>query len=137
MCVVTLWNDNPISVTPPNHVMLEVVDTDPGLKGDTAGTGGKPATIVSLAHYHETLGKSGKYPHYPVPVVSSFLIQAKCANILIAQAFSEFANIDILKTDFDDLKKIATAHDLCPDFEWIEDLQILLFTALCDTWQIW
>jgi lysyl-tRNA synthetase class 2 len=42
-----------------------------------------------------------------------------------AQAFSEFANIDILKTDFDGLKKIATAHDLCPDFEWIEDLQIL------------
>jgi elongation factor P len=45
MCVVTLWNDNPISVTPPNHVMIEVVDTDPGLKGDTAGTGGKPAMV--------------------------------------------------------------------------------------------
>ena len=44
-CLVTLWNDNPISVTPPNHVVLEVVDTDPGLKGDTAGTGGKPATM--------------------------------------------------------------------------------------------
>jgi elongation factor P len=38
MCVVTLWNNNPISVTPPNHVMLEVADTDPGLKGDTANT---------------------------------------------------------------------------------------------------
>lgn len=45
MCVITLWNGNPISVTPPNHVMLEVMDTDPGLKGDTAGTGGKPATM--------------------------------------------------------------------------------------------
>lgn len=45
MCVVTLWNNNPISVTPPNHVILEVVDTDPGLKGDTASTGGKPATM--------------------------------------------------------------------------------------------
>ncbi len=44
-CIVTLWNNNPISVTPPNHVILEVVDTDPGLKGDTAGTGGKPATL--------------------------------------------------------------------------------------------
>lgn len=44
-CVVTLWNNNPISVAPPNHVVLEVVDTDPGLKGDTAGTGGKPATM--------------------------------------------------------------------------------------------
>ncbi len=45
MCVLTLWNNNPISVTPPNHVTLEVADTDPGLKGDTAGTGGKPATM--------------------------------------------------------------------------------------------
>ena len=44
-CLVTLWNGNPISVTPPNHVILEVLDTDPGLKGDTAGTGGKPATM--------------------------------------------------------------------------------------------
>lgn len=45
ICVVTLWNNNPISVTPPNHVILEVIDTDPGLKGDTAGTGGKSATM--------------------------------------------------------------------------------------------
>ena len=44
-CIVTIWNNNPISVTPPNHVILEVTDTDPGLKGDTAGTGGKPATL--------------------------------------------------------------------------------------------
>lgn len=44
-CIVTLWDNNPISVSPPNHVVLEVVDTDPGLKGDTAGTGGKPATM--------------------------------------------------------------------------------------------
>ena len=44
-CIVTLWNNNPISVSPPNHVTLEVIDTDPGLKGDTAGTGGKPATL--------------------------------------------------------------------------------------------
>ncbi len=45
MCVVTLWNNNPIAVAPPNHVVLEVVDTDPGLKGDSASTGGKPATM--------------------------------------------------------------------------------------------
>ena len=31
---VTLWNDYPIAVTPPNFVELEVTDTDPGLKGD-------------------------------------------------------------------------------------------------------
>ena len=39
----------PISVTPPNFVELEIIDTDPGLKGDTAGTGGKPATLSTGA----------------------------------------------------------------------------------------
>ncbi|MBA4503477.1 elongation factor P [Marinobacterium marinum] len=48
-CVVTLWNDNPISVTPPNFVELEVVETDPGLKGDTAQGGSKPATLSTGA----------------------------------------------------------------------------------------
>jgi elongation factor P len=43
---VTLWNGQPIAVTPPNFVELEIVETDPGLKGDTAGTGGKPATCL-------------------------------------------------------------------------------------------
>ncbi len=45
ICIVTLWNNNPITVVPPIQVILEVIDTDPGLKGDTAGTGGKPATL--------------------------------------------------------------------------------------------
>ncbi len=44
-CQITLWNGRPISVTPPNQVVVEVVDTDPGLKGDTSGGGGKPATV--------------------------------------------------------------------------------------------
>ncbi len=48
-CTVTLWNDNPIAVTPPKQVTMEVTDTDPGLKGDTAGTGGKPATLMTGA----------------------------------------------------------------------------------------
>ncbi|CDG22512.1 Elongation factor P [Xenorhabdus poinarii G6] len=48
-CVLTLWDGRPIAVTPPNFVELEVVDTDPGLKGDTAGTGGKPATLSTGA----------------------------------------------------------------------------------------
>lgn len=48
-CIITLWNGNPIVVTPPNFVELEVVETDPGLKGDTAGTGGKPATLITGA----------------------------------------------------------------------------------------
>ncbi len=48
-CILTLWNGNPIIVTPPNFVELEVMETDPGLKGDTAGTGGKPATLSTGA----------------------------------------------------------------------------------------
>ena len=39
----------PISVIPPNFVELEVTDTDPGLKGDTAQGGTKPATLSSGA----------------------------------------------------------------------------------------
>ena len=49
VCTLTLWNDNPITVTPPNFVEIEVTDTDPGLKGDTLGTGGKPATLATGA----------------------------------------------------------------------------------------
>lgn len=48
-CTVTLWNGNPIAVKPPIQVVLEVIDTDPGLKGDTAGSGGKPATLSTGA----------------------------------------------------------------------------------------
>lgn len=48
-CTLTLWNGNPITVTPENFVELEVTETDPGLKGDTAGTGGKPATLMTGA----------------------------------------------------------------------------------------
>jgi elongation factor P len=46
---VTLWNDDPISVTPPNFVELEVIETDPGLKGDTAQGGTKPAKLSTGA----------------------------------------------------------------------------------------
>ena len=46
---VVLWNDAPISVTAANFVELEVTDTDPGLKGDTAQGGTKPATLSSGA----------------------------------------------------------------------------------------
>ncbi|KJG12571.1 MULTISPECIES: elongation factor P [Photobacterium] len=48
-CTLTLWNGNPIVVTPQNFVELEVTETDPGLKGDTQGTGGKPATLTTGA----------------------------------------------------------------------------------------
>lgn len=46
---VTLWNGNPIAVTAPNHVVLTITDTDPGVRGDTSGGGGKPATCSTGA----------------------------------------------------------------------------------------
>ena len=49
MCIVTLYNGVPLSVTPPNHVELEVVETDPGLRGDTAQGGNKPAKLITGA----------------------------------------------------------------------------------------
>jgi len=48
-CVVTLFNGSPLSVTPPNFVELEIVETDPGLKGDTAQGGSKPAKLSTGA----------------------------------------------------------------------------------------
>ncbi|KTD45730.1 translation elongation factor P (EF-P) [Legionella rubrilucens] len=49
ICIVTLWNNEPIQVTPPNFVILAITETDPGLKGDTSGGGGKPATLETGA----------------------------------------------------------------------------------------
>ena len=49
MCEVTLWNGEPISITLPNFVLLTVTDTDPGVRGDTSGGGGKPATLETGA----------------------------------------------------------------------------------------
>ncbi len=48
-CQVTLYNGDPIGVTPPNFVELDITDTDPGLKGDTAQGGTKPATLETGA----------------------------------------------------------------------------------------
>jgi elongation factor P len=49
VCNVTLWNGSPLSVEAPNFVVLQITETDPGLKGDTSGGGGKPATLETGA----------------------------------------------------------------------------------------
>ena len=49
LCTITLWNNEPLSVEPPNFVNLTISETDPGLKGDTSGGGGKPATLETGA----------------------------------------------------------------------------------------
>ncbi len=49
ICTVTLYNGVPLAVTPANHVELEIAETDPGLRGDTAQGGNKPARLVTGA----------------------------------------------------------------------------------------
>jgi elongation factor P len=46
---VTLWNGEPLSVMPPNFVELKITQCDPGLRGDTAQGGTKPATLETGA----------------------------------------------------------------------------------------
>ncbi len=48
-CIVTLWNGQPLVVTPPAHIELKVVETDPGVRGDTATGGQKPAKLETGA----------------------------------------------------------------------------------------
>lgn len=49
VCDVTLWNGQPLMVTPPNFVNLTVAQTDPGVRGDTASGASKPATMETGA----------------------------------------------------------------------------------------
>lgn len=59
-------------------------------------------------------------------------VKAAVKKISYAQAFLQFADIDILNTDFSDLKKIAQSRGITSDFEYLEDLQIFLFTDLVE-----
>ncbi len=49
VCQITLWNNAPLAVEPPNFVELEIIETDPGVKGDTASGGVKPAKLATGA----------------------------------------------------------------------------------------
>ena len=46
---ILLYHDQPISVELPIFMELEVVETDPGIRGDTASGGTKPATVETGA----------------------------------------------------------------------------------------
>ena len=45
--VILIFNQNPIGVQLPNFVELEVVQTEPGVKGDTVTGGSKPAQVAT------------------------------------------------------------------------------------------
>ncbi|MBQ26811.1 MAG: elongation factor P [Nitrospiraceae bacterium] len=49
MVKILLYKGQPISVTLPNFVEVEVIETDPGVRGDTASGGSKNATVETGA----------------------------------------------------------------------------------------
>ncbi len=50
-CNMLLYNGNPVAITPPNHIELEVVECEPGAKGDTATNVTKPAKVETGAEF--------------------------------------------------------------------------------------
>ncbi len=50
-CAMVLYNANPISMTPPNHVELKVEYCEPGAKGNTATNVTKPAKVETGAEF--------------------------------------------------------------------------------------
>jgi elongation factor P len=46
---VTLFNGQPIALNMPPHVVLQIVGSEPGIKGDTASGASKPATLSTGA----------------------------------------------------------------------------------------
>ncbi len=48
-CKMMLFNNNPIGITPPNHVILKVEYTEPAVRGNTATNVTKPARLETGA----------------------------------------------------------------------------------------
>ena len=48
-CSMVLFNDNPITITPPNHVVLQIEYCEPGIKGNTASNLTKPVKLETGA----------------------------------------------------------------------------------------
>lgn len=45
LCKMMLYNNNPMGITPPNHVVLKVEYTEPAVRGNTATNVTKPAKV--------------------------------------------------------------------------------------------
>ena len=50
-CSMVLYNGNPITMSPPNHVELKVIECEPGAKGDTATNVTKPVKVETGAEF--------------------------------------------------------------------------------------
>ncbi len=51
ICVLVLYNNQPISMTPPNHVVVRVEYCEPGARGNTATNVTKPAKVDTGAEF--------------------------------------------------------------------------------------
>ena len=51
VCSMVLFNGNPITMTPPNHVVMKIEFCDPGAKGDTATNVTKPVKVETGAEF--------------------------------------------------------------------------------------
>jgi len=49
LCSMLLYNNRPIGVTPPNHVVLKLTYCEPAVRGNTATNVTKPATVETGA----------------------------------------------------------------------------------------
>ncbi len=50
-CTMMLFNGAPITMSPPNHVELKIIECEPGAKGDTATNVTKPAKVETGAEF--------------------------------------------------------------------------------------
>lgn len=48
-CMITLYQGNVVAVAPPPHIVVQITETEPGVKGDTATNVTKPAKISTGA----------------------------------------------------------------------------------------
>jgi elongation factor P len=51
VCSIVLFNGNPITLTPPNHVVMKIDFCEPGAKGDTATNVTKPVQVETGAEF--------------------------------------------------------------------------------------
>lgn len=52
---ITIYNGNPVSISLPAHIVVQVVETEPGVRGDTANNVTKPAKISTGANVNVPL----------------------------------------------------------------------------------
>ncbi|MBX7072092.1 MAG: elongation factor P [Pirellulales bacterium] len=50
-CRMVLYNNNPITITPPNHVVLKVTYAEPAVRGNTATNLSKPVKVETGAEF--------------------------------------------------------------------------------------